>query len=101
MIPAMRNWLEKAIASGIDWKDSKRMTRNEFENFDFLGGENGEFYGPLAVSDILRINYIYFNNFRRRFLTKTAHLHPDWRQSLSKYAEMITHAVGISTLQDF
>lgn len=99
MSPATRKWLEKAVASGVEWKDIKRMTRIEVEKANFLGGESIEKYGPLEVPDILRIKNKDFNNFIRKFLIQSARLHLDCRQSLSKYAEIITQAGGFSTIQ--
>lgn len=100
MSPATRNWLEKAVASGIEWKDIKRMTRAEVERANFLGGGHEENYRTLVVPEILRISNQDYNNFRRKFLISTAQLDPDCRQSLSKYAEMITQAGGFSIIQD-
>lgn len=91
MSPATRKWLEKAVASGIGWKDIKRMMRSEVEKANFLGGEIIQKCGPLEVPDILRIKKNKdFNNFRRKFLIQSARLHLDCWQSLSKYAEIIT-----------
>lgn len=98
MSPASRNWLEKAVASRIEWKDIKRMTCAEVQRADFLGPKNIEYYGQLEVLDILRIKDIDIINFRRKILIQSARLHLDCRQSLSKYAEIITQAGGFSII---
>ena len=100
MRPATRKWLEKAVCSGIGWKEIRRMTRDEFERVDFLGVENENFRGQIDVPELLRISNQAFNNFRRKILTQSAQLHTDCWQSLSKYVDMITQAGGVSTMQD-
>lgn len=77
MSPVTRNWLEKAVATGIVWKDLKRMTRNEVERTGLLDDVQDQNKGPLEMPDILRISNHDFNNVRRRLLTQTARLHSD------------------------
>ena len=62
MSPATRKWLEKAVASWVEWRDIKRMTRTEVERAHFVGGESLEKYGLLEVPDILRVKNKDFNN---------------------------------------
>lgn len=76
------------------------MTHNEVEIAYFLGGEGEQNYGPLEVPDILRIKSKDLNNFQRKFLIKSARPRPNCRQSLSKYAEIITQAGGFSKILD-
>ena len=68
MSPATRKWLEKAVVSGVEWKDLKRMTRNEVERAGLLADVEDQKNGPLEVPDILRISSQDFNNVRRRLL---------------------------------
>lgn len=50
MSPATRNWLEKAVGSGIEWKEMKRLTRVKVESPDLSGGENKKFSRPDGVA---------------------------------------------------
>lgn len=81
--------VENAVTSWIEWKDINRMARAEAESANILGGEILENNGSLRVPDIPCIKNTDFNNFLRKFLTQSARLHSDCRQSLTKYAEII------------
>lgn len=72
MSPATRKWLYKAIGSRIKWKESKRMTWLEFELTDYISREDENLCDHIEMPKKLRIKNQDYNNFRRKFLTRTA-----------------------------
>ena len=98
--PATRACLQNVVGTGMDWKKFIRMTRDDCEKLELLGSENLESGTGVEVPEILRINYQDFYNYRRKQLTNTRQLHPNYWQSLLEYTRLVTEAGGIAILDD-
>ena len=98
--PATRAWLQNVVATGIDWKTFKRMTRDESDKLELLGSVSLDAGTQLEVPEILRVSYQDFYNFRRKEINQTRQLHPNCWQSLIEYINLIISAGGIATLED-
>lgn len=97
--PAVRVWLEKVVATGIDWTSFKKMTRPQDDQLGFLGIEGISLGQEVEISEIMRISNKDFHNFRQKHVVKSSQLDSDCWKSLSRYAVMISNEGGISTLE--
>lgn len=96
---AARDWLQKMVATGMDWKMFKTLIRpheSQMTGLRTLGVEIGE---PVEVSDLIRISNQDFNNSRRKHTKQIAQLNTSRWESLQKYSELIRKEGGIATFE--
>ncbi|RKF60675.1 hypothetical protein OnM2_048062 [Erysiphe neolycopersici] len=72
--PVVSRWLQKVVATGIDWTTFKQMTRPEGDKLGLLDRSRLDISEPIEISDILRITNQDFNNIRRKFFTQNPQL---------------------------